>query len=139
MTLIKGNNDDRVYGIGYKILSEKSSQVLDHLDFREKNGYERYETLFYPIDNEESVKQVIVYVADSRNPSWNSDHDLNNIAKQVFHAVGPSGENIKYVFNLCQAMREYFPNHFNQDLHVFELEKILKEMENTIKEKLNTT
>lgn len=129
MTLIKGNDDDRVFGIGYKILPEKSNEVLSHLDFREKNGYERHETLFYPIENEDNVKDVIVYVAKSNNPSWNPDHDLNNIANQVFHAVGPSGENIKYVFNLCQAMREYFPNHFHQDLHLLELEKILKQME----------
>ncbi|XP_070493362.1 putative glutathione-specific gamma-glutamylcyclotransferase 2 [Chironomus tepperi] len=130
VTLIKGNDEERVYGIGYKILSEKSGEVLSHLDFREKNGYERYETLFYPIDNEENVKRVIVYVADSSNSSWNPDHDLNNIAKQVFHAVGPSGENIQYVLNLCQAMREYFPNHFHQDLHLFELEHILIRMQN---------
>lgn len=129
MTLIKGNLEDRVYGIGYKLSPENSSQVLEYLDFREKNGYERYETFFHPIDDENDLKPTIVYVANSNNPSWNSDHDLHNIAKQVIDAVGPSGENIKYVYNLCHAMREFFPHNYQEDTHILELEKILKQME----------
>lgn len=81
------------------------------------------------MDNENDLKSTIVYVANADNPSFNPDHDLHNIAAQVFEAVGPSGENIKYVYNLCHAMREFFPNNHQEDSHIFELESILKEME----------
>lgn len=131
VTLIKGTESDRVYGIGYRIAPEKAKHVLEHLDYREKNGYERHETLLHPIDNENDTKKTIVYVANADNPSYNPDHDIHNIAKQVFHAVGPSGQNIEYVYKLCKAMREYFPNHYAEDTHIFELEKILQQMEKT--------
>lgn len=130
-TLIKSSNDDYVYGIGYKIASEKVDEVIAHLDFREKNGYSRFETYFYPIDDSKP-KSTIVYVADESNPSWNKDHDLNSIARQVISAVGPSGPNVTYVYNLCQAMRENFPHHYHEDTHLFELEKILKIMDSTL-------
>lgn len=107
------------------------TEVINHLDFREKNGYGRFETFFFPIDDSKP-KRTIVYVADESNPSWNKDHDLNSIARQVLTSVGPSGANIAYVYNLCQAMREHFPDHFQEDTHLFELEKILISMDSIL-------
>lgn len=118
--------------MGYKIAPQKVEEVIAHLDFREKNGYSRFETFFYPIDDTPKPKSTIVYVADESNPSWNKDHDLNSIAHQVMNAVGPSGPNLIYVYNLCQAMRENFPNNYLEDVHLFELEKILKTMDSTL-------
>jgi glutathione-specific gamma-glutamylcyclotransferase len=125
VTLLK-SDDGRVYGMGYKIAEGKEDEVLNHLDYREKNGYEKIETTFYPID-ESSPKPTIVYVANASNPSWNSNHNLSDIAEQIHEAVGPSGGNPEYVYNLCDAMRQYF--HNIKDDHLFELEEILKEME----------
>lgn len=126
-TLIKADDvDSKVYGMGYKIADDKVEQVLEHLDYREKNGYDRYETIFYPIDDSE-MKTTIVYVANPSNPSWNSNHNLQDIATQIFHSVGPSGSNSEYVYNLCNAMRQYF--HNLKDDHLFELETLLKDME----------
>jgi glutathione-specific gamma-glutamylcyclotransferase len=115
-----------VYGMGYKIADSRVKEVLDHLDYREKNGYNRYETIFYPMEDS-PPKPTIVYVANEQNPSWNSNHNLKDIATQVYEAVGPSGKNTEYVYNLCAAMRKYFHN-VNDD-HLFELEKLLKDME----------
>lgn len=129
VTLIKSTDDDVVYGMGYKIASTKVDEVIRHLDFREKNGYERFETFFYPIDDNDDPKKTIVYVADERNPSWNKDHEMTSIANQVFSAKGPSGPNITYVYNLCEAMREHFPKHHREDSHLFDLERLLKDME----------
>jgi len=120
------DNEARVHGIGYKIASDKVSSVLDHLDFREKNGYDRHETMFYPTDGS-PPKPTIVYVANEQNPSWNQNHDLEDIAAQIIESVGPSGKNTEYVYNLCDAMRQYF--HNVRDDHLFELEKLLKDME----------
>jgi hypothetical protein len=38
-----------------------------------------------------------------------------------------SGPNPEYVYNLCDAMRKYFNNVVDE--HLFELEEILREME----------
>lgn len=120
------DNEARVHGIGYKIASDKVASVLDHLDYREKNGYDRHETMFYPTDGS-PPKPTIVYVANEQNPSWNKNHDLEDIAAQIIESVGPSGKNTEYVYNLCDAMRQYF--HNVRDDHLFELEKLLKDME----------
>jgi len=112
--------------MGYKIAACNVDQVLNHLDFREKNGYNRCETTFYPLDDSEP-KSTIVYVANEQNPSWNSNHSLIDIANQIHNSVGPSGRNTEYVFNLCDAMRKYF--HDVKDDHLYELEKLLKEKE----------
>lgn len=102
------------------------NEVLNHLDYREKNGYNRYETTFYPTDGSQP-KPTIAYVANEQNPSWNCNHSLDDIAKQIYSSVGPSGRNIEYVFNLCNAMRQNFDSI--KDDHLFELENLLKSME----------
>lgn len=126
VTLVKGDEDDRVYGMGYKIETGKEASVLEHLDHREKNGYDRHETIFYPIDDS-PPKPTVVYVANEENPSWNKNHNLSDIAEQIHEASGPSGPNPEYVYNLCDAMRKYFKDF--DDPHLFELEEILREME----------
>lgn len=127
MTLVKTNDDDSVvYGIGYKIAADKTDKVLNHLDFREKNGYDRYETKFYPTDGSQA-KTTLVYLANEQNPSWNKNHKLEDIACQIHEAVGPSGRNTEYVYNLCDAMRQNF--HNIKDDHLFNLEQLLKNME----------
>lgn len=112
--------------MGYKIAAERATEVLAHLDFREKNGYTRYETTFYPTDGTEP-KPTIVYVAKEENPSWNCNHDLADIALQIYEAEGPSGRNCEYLYNLCDAMREYF--HNVKDDHLFELERLVRKLE----------
>ena len=99
---------------------------MDKLDFREKNGYARCETKFFPLDGSDP-KATIVYVANEENPSWNTNHNLEDIAKQILEASGPSGSNLEYAYKLADTMREYFPNI--EDDHLFELEKILKRLE----------
>ncbi|XP_053695086.1 putative glutathione-specific gamma-glutamylcyclotransferase 2 isoform X2 [Sabethes cyaneus] len=42
VTLVKSlNPEDKVWGMGYRIAKSDSDKVLSHLDYREKNGYER--------------------------------------------------------------------------------------------------
>lgn len=128
VTLLKINDEESIVcGFGYKIASEKIDEVLKHLDYREKNGYDRHETTFYPLDGT-PARPTIVYLANEQNPSWNSNHKLEDIACQIHNAVGPSGTNTEYVYNLCDAMRQYF--HNIKDEHLFDLERLLKDMEN---------
>ncbi|KAK0176367.1 hypothetical protein PV328_000511 [Microctonus aethiopoides] len=49
VTLLASNNpNDEVWGVAYKIASENVDSVVNHLDFREKGGYERKTVLFHP-------------------------------------------------------------------------------------------
>lgn len=51
MTLLASKNpEDEVWGLAYKISSENIDNVVNHLDFREKGGYEKKTVLFYPCD-----------------------------------------------------------------------------------------
>jgi cation transport regulator ChaC len=47
---------------------------------------------------------------------------VSESAKQIANAVGPSGPNFEYLFNLCDALRSIEVD----DPHVFELEKAVK-------------
>lgn len=131
MTLVPTNDDNSiVYGVAYKIAEEKRKEVIEHLDFREKNGYERYMVRFYPLDSstDDSMGNIVIYVATKDNESYAGHrNDLNDIANQIFEATGPSGSNREYVFRLADAMRQLFPNHY--DDHLFELERLLKDRE----------
>lgn len=128
MTLIK-NSLSRTYGKSYKIADQDKQEVLNHLDVREINGYDRVETLFYPTDPEIEPKKIILYLANETNPSYaGHENDLKHIAHQIFQSnSGASGRNREYVYNLADSMRTLFPEV--EDQHLFDLEKLLKEME----------
>lgn len=132
MTLVPADGESSVvYGVAYKIPKAKQQEVLEHLDYREKNGYERCLVPFYPLNGSkagESTGNIVIYVATKDNDSYAGHrNDLNDIANQIFEAHGPSGSNREYVFRLADAMRQLFPHHY--DDHLFELEKLLKERE----------
>lgn len=134
MTLVPADDETSVvYGVAYKIPKDQQKEVLEHLDYREKNGYERYLVPFYPLDlnkvgDNDSIGNIVIYVATKDNESYAGHrNDLNDIANQIFDAHGPSGPNREYVFRLADAMRQLFPHHY--DDHLFELEKLLKERE----------
>lgn len=132
MTLLPADGDSIVCGVAYKIPKDKHQQVINHLDYREKNGYERYRVTFYPLDEcdgqQQPIDNILIYVATKENASY-AGHlcDLNVIANQIFDAHGPSGSNREYLFQLADAMRRNFPNHYDE--HLFELEKLLRNRE----------
>lgn len=120
--------------MAYKIANHQRQEVIEHLDFREKNGYERHFVTFYPFptatDDERTlaIKNIVIYVATKDNDSYAGHrNDLNDIANQIFEAHGPSGPNREYVYRLADAMRHHFP-HYN-DEHLFNLEGLLKDKE----------
>lgn len=127
--MIPSNGDSIVCGIAYKIPKDKHHQVINHLDYREKNGYERHRVTFYPLDTcSQPIDNILIYVATKDNTSY-AGHlcDLNVIANQIFDAHGPSGSNREYLFQLADAMRRLFPNHYDE--HLFELEQLLRRRE----------
>ncbi|XP_044256213.1 putative glutathione-specific gamma-glutamylcyclotransferase 2 [Tribolium madens] len=121
VTLVPGDETDRVYGIAYKISDQEKESVVKHLDYREKGGYVRTPVFFYPKDKGKQPFEIIIYVANDDNPQYAGPADADSIANQVVKSVGPSGTNIEYVFNLAKAMRDIAPEV--NDEHLFTIER----------------
>lgn len=73
MTLLASSNpDDEVWGIAYKISKENAENVMDHLDFRERGGYQRKTVLFHPCKPREKLDPSLL------NNSHNDNSKSNN-------------------------------------------------------------
>ena len=113
VTLIEAPGD-RCYGRAFLV----EPSVFEHLDYREKNGYERInvDTVF---DNEQT--SGIVYIAAQSNFAFLGDAPPDEIAAQIHRCAGPSGPNIDYVLELARTLR-----HLDiSDPHVFEIEALV--------------
>lgn len=90
-------------------------QVFDHLDHREKNGYQRVDVCISLADTE---VQGIVYRAPEHNPAFLGPAPLREMVAQINRCRGPSGANRDYVLELARALREMGV----LDEHVFAVE-----------------
>ena len=105
-------------GMAYRVVPS----VLEHLDFREKNGYSR---LITDMDFEDgSQTDGIVYIATKQNNAFLGDAPLPEIAAHIQRSAGPSGSNRAYVLQLANALRDLSVH----DAHVFDLESLLLEL-----------
>lgn len=134
VTLLPGSPDDRVYGVAYRVASKDRESVLRHLDFREKNDYERCSVTFHVFQEEGNEEcqcaksfDIVIYIATPENESWagdGADSNIENIAEQIFTSAGPSGRNREYLFNLVKSMEHLFPGV--HDEHLKELETAVR-------------
>ncbi|XP_023294634.2 putative glutathione-specific gamma-glutamylcyclotransferase 2 [Lucilia cuprina] len=129
VTLIPAKPEDRVYGVAYRVAAKDKDVVIKHLDFREKNGYQRCTVPFhvFPEDPNKSCIDIVIYIATPENESWagsDDDSKIDKIAEQIFTSAGPSGRNRDYLFNLALAMNSLFPGVHDQ--HLVELEAAVK-------------
>lgn len=92
--------------------------VFEHLDHREKNGYER---IAVDIAFDDATVAGVVYRATENNEAWLGPAPLDEIAAHIDRSAGPSGKNRDYVLNLAKALRDLG----STDDHVFELESRL--------------
>ena len=102
-------------GMAYQITEE----VFEHLDHREKNGYQRRETTISLVDGRDVSGTV--YVADPGNFAYLGPEPLDIMAAQIARSHGPSGSNREYLLTLAESLREMGLH----DEHVFELEALL--------------
>ena len=93
--------------------------VFEHLDFREKNGYQRIDTPMHFTDG--CTEQGTVYIATEDNHAFLGEAPLDEIAEHILKSAGPSGPNVEYLLDLADALRELDTD----DAHVFELERLL--------------
>ncbi|MDJ0916583.1 MAG: gamma-glutamylcyclotransferase [Woeseiaceae bacterium] len=89
--------------------------VFDHLDHREKNGYER---VVVDIHFETGLCPGVVYRATPDNHAFLGDAPLDKIAEHIVRSEGPSGLNSDYLIELASALRAMG----EADGHVFSLE-----------------
>ena len=110
------------YGVAYLVSNVEIERTFAQLDHREKNGYTRL-TLSLNLASEDTfananVVRGITYIADDSNQAYLGHASTTQIAKQIFHSIGPSGTNTEYLLELAQALRD----RNIDDPHVFTLE-----------------
>ena len=101
-------------GMAYLI----EQDVFEHLDHREKNGYERHPV---SIALEDGEVQGLIYVAREDNHAYLGPAPLDDVASHISRSHGPSGSNTDYVLQLARALRELG----DHDPHVHALEMLL--------------
>lgn len=108
---------DSAQCVGMAYLIEHS--VFEHLDYREKNGYLRFDTEMHFTDGSEA--QGTVYIATEHNHAFLGEAPEEEIARHIVQSEGPSGHNKEYLLHLAEALRELG----TEDAHVFALESLL--------------
>lgn len=106
-------------GMAYCIDHSQIKQVVDQLDYREKNGYERLDAECQLVSGE--VIQCITYIAGPANEAYLGEAPNDVIAAQIATAHGPSGSNRDYLLQLASALRALQI----EDQHVFALERLV--------------
>ena len=96
--------------------------MLAHLDYREKNGYERHNVVIHFATTHVSG---IVYIANRQNTAFLGDAPLEAIAAQICRCEGPSGTNVEYLLKLTDALK----NLRIEDDHVFQLAALVRQKE----------
>jgi cation transport protein ChaC len=107
------------WGMAYRIDPALAEDVLKHLDYREKGGYDQL-AIELLIDG--NKRMGLTYFATPENPDYLGESALSEMVEQIMHAAGPSGTNIEYVLRLEEALLQ-----FNQvDPHVSEIAEQLR-------------
>ncbi len=88
----------RVFGIA----KANVDAVLQELDYREKNGYQRQTVRVNTV--EKGSMDALTYIAPVSNIAWLGDAPDEAIADQIRTSIGPSGSNRDYVLSLHQAL-----------------------------------
>jgi len=117
-------NEPRCWGTAYRVPLGDPDGVLAGLDHRERGGYERVQldmNLGHPGSPTHRVVSGLVYVAGPENENYLGEASVDAIARQIAGAVGPSGANPEYVFELAGSLREMSA----EDAHVFAVEAAL--------------
>ncbi|MGK0471048.1 MAG: cation transport protein ChaC [Candidatus Azotimanducaceae bacterium] len=111
------------WGMAYRIAGNQVDEVLDHLDYREKGGYERLEL---PLSLEgQQVVNGLTYHATKGNSDYLGSADADSMVRQISIAIGPSGPNREYLLKLEASLKA----HGVVDDHVFDLADRLRDLE----------
>lgn len=87
-------------GMAYRI----DADMLGPLDVREKNGYLRERVVLHFADG--SHAEGLIYLATPDNAAFLGDAPLDDMARQIATAHGPSGPNRDYLLHLDAALED---------------------------------
>src|SRR5690554_4716224 len=105
-------------GMAYRI----DAETLGPLDVREKNGYLREQTVLHFADG--SHAEGLIYLATADNAAFLGEAPLDDIARQISTAHGPSGPNRDYLLHLADALEDLGA----EDNHVITLAERVREI-----------
>ncbi|XP_021763881.1 gamma-glutamylcyclotransferase 2-3-like [Chenopodium quinoa] len=111
------------YGVAYKVSQKEDIETaISYLEVREKQYDQKVYLDFYTesTSSTPAVSNVLVYVASSDkklNQNYLGPASLEELAKQIVRAEGPSGPNRDYLFQLEKALIELGC----KDAHVMDL------------------
>ena len=113
----------RCLGAAYLLDAETVHETFEQLDYREKNGYERFEVVLDLEDN--TSLAALIYIATEGNFAYAGEAPPETLAHIIARSVGPSGANKDYLYELADALRELNAN----DPHVFELDALVRALD----------
>jgi cation transport regulator ChaC len=111
------------WGVAYELEPDGTEAILQALDHREKDGYERHRQNVrltperrgaflgggsndgFHVELPNGEVEALLYVATPSNPAFLGEASIEDIAAQVRRARGPSGSNVEYVLELARALR----------------------------------
>nr|ODN74283.1 hypothetical protein L203_06631 [Cryptococcus depauperatus CBS 7841] len=123
--------EDCVWGIAYRIDSEKEDEVRSYMEYREKvpNGYTRHEIPVYTHTTDKKQEQVVVekaeiWIGKLSDPAFVGYEPMEDVARIIAEREGPSGKNSDYLYKLAKSIRELYPNVM--DDYLFKLETLVR-------------
>ncbi|KAI8691151.1 Gamma-glutamylcyclotransferase [Fusarium sp. Ph1] len=119
---------ERVWGVAYRIIPEKVTEVKEYLDIREINGYSIHYAPFHPADGSSSINSL-VYIGTPENDQFVGPQDPQELAEHIARSQGPSGPNIDYLLNLEEALSELAPD--SGDVHIHDLARRVRELQSS--------
>eukprot|EP00111_Clytia_hemisphaerica_P018110 TCONS_00053592-protein len=99
--------DNVLWGRAFYIPPASVKETMDTLNFREKGGYSLTKVLFQPDNAGLKEMDVFLYMGSKGNPNYAGEETLDNIAARIAKAVGPSGPNVNYLYNLASVLEQY--------------------------------
>lgn len=106
----------QVWGRAWQLTQDQQEATLALLDHREKGGYGRQTHTIHTAWGEQL--EALVYIGGDQNPNYLGPAPLEEMARQILAASGPSGHNLDYLLKLAQSLRQMQAT----DEHVFALE-----------------
>ncbi|KAI9806934.1 MAG: hypothetical protein M1833_002592 [Piccolia ochrophora] len=122
-------NNEKVWGMAYRIAPSKVEEVQSYLDIREINGYSIHFVPFRPADPAESLVRTMVYIGTPDNAQFVGPQDPQALAEHISQSRGPSGDNKEYLFMLEESLETL--SRDSGDEHVRDLAVRVREIEQT--------